>query len=91
MDPDVIHIDNELPLSPISPPNFIPLNDSTSTYNIDLANAMPAILPGDNTKFLLVGLLFEIVDINSGNMTYFWQVIDNIIGTNSVGFQPKIV
>ena len=67
-----------LPFSPISPPTLVKLYNSSLTsekrlFSVNLTSAAGGRMDEDGPNWN--GFLFRIHDIDSGNITYVWQVI----------------
>lgn len=72
------------PLPPLAPPTLTFINDSSMStdgglYMINLRNAAGRRTGGRTGRSsLLNGFIFRIHDLDSGNITYIWQVIKYI-------------
>lgn len=70
------------PPSPIAPPTLVPPDDTPAAtygagiFTVNLTRAMPlSEAMRVDVNYLLVGFIFKIVDVNSSNVTYKWQVL----------------
>jgi len=83
------------PLSPVAPPTLMELNDSTvsSQRGLFLINLTEAVGRRDTAPYRdeWNGFLFKVVDLNTSNITYIWEVKLPNINLKLLTFLASIV